>query len=113
MSNSTSASTANIPVHVLPQLFGSQLLVTLTDGRTAKGKFISLDRSCNIILEDVVECREVVYVPHAPTDKFSSKDDNIFKWSTEREVTLAVIPGDRLERVQICKKELDAKVTCS
>lgn len=85
------------------KLFGSTLLVTTTDGRTAQGKFICLDRLGNIILEDVVEKRGVTY---SATDK----EESTYKWETERSLSQAVIRGDILAKVQIAKNEYHRRV---
>ena len=78
-------------------LIGSNLIVTMTDGRTAQGKFICLDRLGNIILEDAEERRDITYNPYGK--------EGIYRWETERFLSQAVIPGERLARVQISKGE--------
>jgi small nuclear ribonucleoprotein (snRNP)-like protein len=76
----------------------------MTDGRVAQGKFICLDRLGNIILEDVIERREITF--HNETDEQKS----VYKWETERSLSQAVIPGERLARVQIDKDEYQRRV---
>jgi small nuclear ribonucleoprotein (snRNP)-like protein len=76
----------------------------MIDGRVAQGKFICLDRLGNIVLEDVIERREMKY--HNETDE----QKRVYRWDTERCLSQAVIPGDRLARVQIDKDEYQRRV---
>eukprot|EP00571_Detonula_confervacea_P017673 CAMPEP_0172312682 /NCGR_PEP_ID=MMETSP1058-20130122/18341_1 /TAXON_ID=83371 /ORGANISM="Detonula confervacea, Strain CCMP 353" /LENGTH=144 /DNA_ID=CAMNT_0013026215 /DNA_START=80 /DNA_END=514 /DNA_ORIENTATION=+ len=105
-------------------LLGSKLHVTMTDGRVARGNFVCLDRLGNMILEDVVECRQVAYT--IPPELSSSDDkgntneegngelqcnkQTMYKWDTERSLSQAVIPGDRLAKVDIAKGEWETRV---
>ena len=72
-------------LNAIHRLLGSTLLVTMTDGRVAEGKFVCLDRLGNIILEDVTERREITY---------DSGDGG----------------QDRLARVQIDKDEYQSRI---
>ena len=108
-------------------LLGSQLKVTMTDGRVVTGNFVSLDRLGNIVLENVKENRKVAY--NIPTndgitgDKSKEEDNqdykedtkqiqqtstdgsNIIKWDTQRSLTQAVILGTKLQKIEIEKRE--------
>ena len=108
-------------------LLGSQLKVTMTDGRVVTGNFVSLDRLGNIVLENVIENRIVAYdVPNSNDDgitgETSKKDDcnekqqtnndeqtstdsSSIQWDTQRSLTQAVILGTKLQKVEIEKRE--------
>ena len=75
----------------------------MTDGRTAQGKFICLDRLGNIVLEDVVEKREIVY---SPNDGREGEK----RWNTKRILSQAVIVGERMAKVQIVRDEYQRRV---
>lgn len=98
-------------LRTVSRLVGSELIVTMTDGRIATGRFVCLDRSANIILSGVTESRDLAYV--APTQpsvgQYSAleakKDKLTHIWRTERQLTQAVIPGERLAKVQVSKKD--------
>ena len=85
-------------IHIL---LGSKLRVTMTDGRVVNGNFVSLDRLGNIILDNVVECRSVAY---------NDKDEEQTLWDTNRALAQAVIPGDRLAKVEIAKDVWKARI---
>jgi small nuclear ribonucleoprotein (snRNP)-like protein len=91
------------------RLLGSTILITLTDGRTAQGKFLCLDRLGNIILDNAVEKREIAYCSSAGNDS-NPGDETIYRWDTERLLTQAVIPGERLFKVQIARKEYEKRL---
>ena len=105
-------------------LLGSKLHVTMTDGRVARGNLVCLDRLGNIILENVVECRRVAYIPPpvaSNIEEISSEggkekilqcndEQTVYKWDTERSLSQVVIPGDRLAKVEIAKKEWEGRV---
>ena len=108
-------------------LLGSQLKVTMTDGRIVTGQFVSLDRLGNIVLENVIENRKVAYnIPTSNDDgiggekskeediigkedtqqiQITSTDDSIIQWDTQRSLTQAVILGTKLQKVEIEKRE--------
>jgi len=106
-------------------LLGSQLKVTMTDGRIVTGQFVSLDRLGNTVLENVTENRKVAYNIPATNDGItrdkSKKEDcdvevdsqqttstdssNIIQWDTQRSLTQAVILGTKLQKVEIEKRE--------
>ena len=104
-------------------LLGSQLKVTMTDGRIVTGQFVSLDRLGNTVLENVIENRKVAYNIPATNDgitgdksKEDDKEDNqqiqqtstdssIIQWDTQRSLTQAVILGTKLQKVEIEKRE--------
>ena len=84
-------------IHIL---LGSKLQVVMSDGRIVHGNFVSLDRLGNIILDNVVEFRSVAY---------NNKDEGQTLWDTKRALAQAVIPGDRLSKVEIAKDEWKAR----
>ena len=108
-------------------LLGSQLKVTMTDGRIVTGNFVSLDRLGNIVLENVIENRKVAYNISTSNDdgltgETSKKDDcnekqntqqiqqtltdsSIMQWDTQRSLTQVVILGTKLQKVEIEKRE--------
>lgn len=85
-------------IHIL---LGSKLRVTMSDGRIVNGNFVSLDRLGNIILDNVVECRSVAY---------NGNDKEQTLWDTKRTLAQAVIPGDRLAKVEIAKDVWKARI---
>ena len=60
----------------LHRILGAKLRVTMTDGRIACGTFVGLDRLCNIILENVVEYREIAYVNPINNAAAAADDDD-------------------------------------
>ena len=120
--NSTATTPATEQTNLLNtihRLLGAKLHVTMTDGRIATGKFVSLDRLGNIVLEDVVERRRVAYAPPSSAEGGdtsnndeggnTSHDNKVYTWDTERTISQAVILGDRLAKVEIAKGEWDAR----
>lgn len=129
----TSQAADSEALDTIHRLLGARIRVTMTDGRIASGKFINLDRLGNIMLEDVVEKRLLEYhdVPTADTkdtsldQKASNSDDNnntqqhvqytrdengVCQWTTERSVTQAVIIGSKVAKVEIMRRELEARL---
>ena len=117
-------SNTNITLNKIQLLLGSNLRVTMLDGRVAHGKFVSLDRLSNIVLEDVTEYRRVAYVPSPPPgslavplnngddgakSKLTTKD-GCYTWDTERKLSQAVIPGDRMVKVEIASREWNERI---
>ena len=118
-------SNINITLNKIQLLLGSNLRVTMLDGRVAHGKFVSLDRLSNIVLEDVTEYRRVAYVPPPPPpgslavppnngddgakSKLTTKD-GCYTWDTERKLSQAVIPGDRMVKVEIASGEWNERI---
>ena len=112
-------------------LLGSQLKVTMTDGRIVTGQFVSLDRLGNIVLENVIENRKVAYNISTLNDgiagekskegedkddvisqqqtnndeQTSTTDNSIIQWDTQRSLSQAVILGTKLQKVEIEKRE--------
>ena len=114
-------------------LLGSQLKVTMIDGRIVTGQFVSLDRLGNIVLENVIENRKVAYnIPTSNDDGITrekskkedcddkedtaqqqtnrqiqqtSTDSSIIQWDTQRSLIQAVILGSKLQKVEIEKRE--------
>ena len=115
---------------VLANLIGSNIRVTMTDGRVASGKFICLDRLGNIMLEDVTERRRLAYHDDTMTEENHHLDENnpktdvdnktknmqytnesgTYHWTTERSLTQAVIIGKKVVKVEIKKRELELRL---
>ena len=104
-------------------LLGSNIRVTMTDGRVVVGKFTCLDRLGNIILEDVFEQRWLSYSDASATDDqkttnqnngdcgdSKSINNNLMYWNTERSLTKAVILGKNVKKVEITKQQWEARV---
>lgn len=64
----------NDPLTDIHLIIGAKLRVTMTDGRVAHGTFVGLDRLCNIILDNVMEYRDIAYI--APNYSHPSCDGN-------------------------------------
>ena len=109
----------------------------MTDERIASGKFMSLDRLGNIMLEDVVEQRWLAYHDVSTADAKSNVDVNtadasvtnsadnnnvqqhvhhtkdesgLCQWTTERSLTQAVIIGMKVAKVEIMMREWEARL---
>ena len=116
----------NSTLQTIHHLLGSTLLLTMTDGRTATGKFTSLDRLGNVILSEVCERREVGYDYGDASDGGNTnttatgdkKGNQIMTattattttWNTKRYLSQAVIPGEKVLKVQIAKREWDTRI---
>ena len=120
----------NTLINTIHLLLGSKLRITMTDGRIVHGKFLCLDRLGNIILENAVEFRRIVYTPpsedevnsSSSSSSSSSDDDNtnyksrcnndqtVFTWNTERSLSQAVIRGNRLAKVEIAKRDWEKRI---
>lgn len=113
-------------LNTICSLLGSNLRLTMTDGRIVHGKFICLDRLGNIILDSAVEYRQIVYIP-PPSVALSSEDrengnfcdeNNMndkprrdkFTWITDRSLSQAVIKGNRLAKVEIAKSDWENRM---
>jgi len=67
-----------------------------------------------------VEYRQVAYIipPPPDADDNSTKEEgnvtnnnqSVYKWDTERALSQAVIPGDRLAKVEIARTEWEGRV---
>ncbi|CAB9518893.1 expressed unknown protein [Seminavis robusta] len=79
------------------KLLGARLKCTLSDGRTATGTFICLDRLKNMILMDVIERRVINRVDYSP--EMSPKE-----FPVQRELAQAMIPGKHLVKVEMEKE---------
>jgi len=121
----------NTLINTIHLLLGSKLRITMTDGRIVHGKFLCLDRLGNIILENAVEFRRIVYIPPPPSVAIASEDEGnrssssdvntnyksrcnndqpMFTWNTERSLSQAVIQGNRLAKVEIAKREWEKRI---
>ena len=85
-------------------LLGSQLRVTMKDGRTVDGKFVCLDRLNNILLEDAIEHRKIGYKQTIISSDGSSEEE-LYTWDAEREISQAMIRGDKLVKVEIFESD--------
>jgi len=88
-------------------LIGAKLRVTMTDRRVATGRFVCLDRLSNVVLEDVVELRRVAYVSKRGNQMETQE------WETSRSLSRAVVPGDKLAKVEIAREEWEGRVESS
>ena len=121
----------NTLINTIHLLLGSKLRITMADGRIVHGRFLCLDRLGNIILENAVEFRRIVYTPPSEDEvnssssrssSSSSSDDNtnyksrcnndqtVFTWNTERSLSQAVIRGNRLAKVEIAKSDWEKRI---
>lgn len=102
----------------------------MTDGRYVTGEFTCLDRCGNVILSDAVERRVVGYVGKSfesgegsllkdrerrisskcQHEVIESEGKRVYVWNTERSLSQAVIPGGRLAKVEIAKREWGERV---
>ena len=69
-----SSDNNNNVLNTVNNLLGSKLYVTMSDGRYVTGNFVSLDRLCNIILENAIEYRNVAYIPPSTIDSVVVKN---------------------------------------
>ena len=106
-----STSEENNLLDTIHLLLGSKLRITMTDGRFVTGKFICLDRLCNVTLENVVEHRRLAYI--SPSESGEGDEQKLYQWDTERTLSQAVIPGSRLAKIEISKGEFEARVVQS
>ena len=86
-------------------LLGSKIRVTMKDGRTVDGTFVCLDRLNNILLEDAIEHRKIGYKQTIVRSDDGSSEEQLYMWDTEREISQAMIRGDKLVKVEICESE--------
>ena len=93
------------PTDVLHKLLGARIKCTLDDGRSATGRFICVDRLMNIILTDAVEERMI------STSDYS--DSTNATLPAVRKLGQALIPGERLTKVEIEKSLLDTRIQTS
>ena len=86
-------------------LLGSKIRVTMKDGRTVDGTFVCLDRLNNILLEDAIEHRKIGYKQTIVRSDDGSSEEQLYMWDAEREISQAMIRGDKLVKVEICESE--------
>lgn len=80
-------------------LLGTRIKCTLDDGRSVTGTFLCVDRLTNLILTNASEERMVYSADYSDT-----KDEKIL---TERRLSQVMIPGERLEKVELDKSIFD------
>lgn len=93
------------PTEVLHKLLGERIKCTLNDGRSATGRFICVDRLMNLILTDVAEERII-----STSDYSDSKDEKI---PAVRMLGQALIPGERLAKVEIERSVFETKLNAT
>lgn len=86
-------------------LLGSKIRVTMKDGRIVDGTFVCLDRLNNILLEDAIEHRKIGYKQTIVSSDDGSSEEQLYMWDAEREISQAMIRGDKLVKVEICESE--------
>ena len=86
----------------LQNLLGQKIKCTLDDGRTAMGTFICVDRLSNLILTNVVEERMV-----CSSDYSDYRTEDIL---VRRDLSQAMVPGERLLKVEVEKAIFDSKL---
>ncbi len=91
---------------VISSLFGKEILCTMDDGRTVRGKLLCVDRLRNMILSDVVEVRllpQRLQRPHlleGVAVACPSTTESVDCYS-ERRLSQAMIPGKHLVKVEV------------
>lgn len=76
-------------------LIGQYITCTLNDGRVVRGKLVCLDRLRNLVLTNAVEERFV------QQSDYSNHGDK--KIAVKRLLGQAMVPGSRLEKVEVEK----------
>ncbi|VEU40434.1 unnamed protein product [Pseudo-nitzschia multistriata] len=86
-------------------LLGKRIKCTLTDGRTLTGTFICIDRLKNLILTDVLEERSIDpsdYKHRVGSSEPSTEPPTARCFRrVERKISQAMVPGERLVRVEL------------
>ena len=95
----------DVLLETILRLLGSKIRVTMKDGRTVDGTFVCLDRLNNILLEDAIEHRKIGYKQTIVRSDDGSSEEQLYMWDTEREISQAMIRGDKLVKVEICESE--------
>ena len=83
-------------------LLGERVKCTLDDGRTVTGTFLCVDRLTNLILTNATEERMV-----SSADYSDTKQEKII---ATRKLSQVMIPGDRLEALEVDKASFDSKL---
>lgn len=86
-------------------VLGERIKCTLDDGRLATGELVCLDRIQNLILTNVVEERWINTGDYSRTVPMSEN-----KILVRRELSQAMVPGSRLIKVEIEKRQYDDKM---
>eukprot|EP00522_Entomoneis_paludosa_P007145 CAMPEP_0172449790 /NCGR_PEP_ID=MMETSP1065-20121228/8397_1 /TAXON_ID=265537 /ORGANISM="Amphiprora paludosa, Strain CCMP125" /LENGTH=114 /DNA_ID=CAMNT_0013201529 /DNA_START=39 /DNA_END=383 /DNA_ORIENTATION=- len=86
-------------------LLGTRIHCTLSDGRTATGRLVCVDRMRNLILTDCVEERRIDAV-----DYNNNTSDKSVSKTVVRQLQQAMVPGSQLVMVQISQPDYQAKV---
>jgi len=86
----------------IESLLGEKIVCTLVDGRKVKGELIVLDRKKNLILINAIEERIVM-----SKDYSNTTDQEIH---VTRELSQVMIPGERLQKVEITQSLFDSKL---
>jgi small nuclear ribonucleoprotein (snRNP)-like protein len=92
-------------LETIHRLLGSKIRVTMKDGRTVDGTFVCLDRLNNILLEDAIEHRKIGYKQTIVSSDDGSSEEQLYTWDAEREISQAMIRGDKIVKVEIYESE--------
>lgn len=95
----------DVLLETIHQLLGSKIRVTMKDGRTVNGTFVCLDRLNNILLEDAIEHRKIGYKQNIVSSDDGSSEEQLYTWDAEREISQAMVRGDKIVKVEICESE--------
>jgi len=83
-------------------LLGEKIKCTLDDGRSVSGTFVCIDRLTNLILTDAMEERMI-----CSSDYSDTNDEKIL---TRRSLSQVMIPGERLQKVEVDQLLFDTKL---
>jgi small nuclear ribonucleoprotein (snRNP)-like protein len=83
-------------------LLGERIKCTLDDGRSVTGTFLCVDRLTNLILTNALEERMVYSADYSDT-----KDEKIV---TTRSLSQVMIPGERLQMLEVDKAVFDSRI---
>ncbi len=82
------------------RLLGQRIKCTLDDGRFVTGTFLCVDRLTNLILTNALEERMI-----SSSDYSDTTDEQVL---VTRNLSQAMIPGERLKKVEVEKATFDS-----
>lgn len=89
------------------KLLGCRIICTLSDGRTAEGRLICLDRLSNIILAD---CTERRILKSSDYNELYEKDQPPVEREVTRHLRQAMVPGMNLVKVEMDESTYNEKI---
>jgi small nuclear ribonucleoprotein (snRNP)-like protein len=95
----------DVLLETILRLLGSKIRVTMKDKRTVDGTFVCLDRLNNILLEDAIEHRKIGCKQTIVRSDDGSSEEQLYTWDAEREISQAMIRGDKIVKVEIYESE--------